>query len=251
MAKTKGRRQRDLRYDRVKFLMSLHPQQHQQLKRIASDKQQSMALVIENYLNYMLLGEIAQLDRRQEQQGIALAVTADFDAEFYQQTYSEVEFLVGEAWLKMRKKRRRALAFLALFPYEPTWRLARMCSLSRQGLQKIKQSPLGVKVVNHFSDRSLWSRRPELLRSVIDKAIESDEPAWSELAMRIFGDYGARVNQQVTVAVEDRQKKMPVDLEQQFIEQAKLLKMTPKRFKKLWQQESTRARLTSETSASL
>ena len=246
MAKTKGRRQRDLRYDRVKFLMSLHPQQHQQLKRIASDKQQSMALVIENYLNYMLLGEIAQLDRRQEQQGIALAVTADFDAEFYQQTYSEVEFLVGEAWLKMRKKRRRALAFLALFPYEPTWRLARMCSLSRQGLQKIKQSPLGVKVVNHFSDRSLWSRRPELLRSVIDKAIESDEPAWSELAMRIFGDYSLKVEKQETrlnIDINNNVHK-PADLDRELIEQAKLLNMTPARFTLLWELEEGKAELT-------
>ena len=124
-----------------------------------------------------------------------------------------------------------------------------MSRISRQWLSNVKRSSIGVKVVNHFSDRSLWSKRPQLLRSVIDKAVESDEPAWSELALRIFGDYGARINRQV--AVEDQPTKMPADLEQQFIEQAKLLKMTPKRFKKLWQQESTRARLTSETSASL
>ena len=71
-----------------------------------------------------------------------------------------------------------------------------------------------------------------------------------KLALRIFGEYSTRVAR-VTVTVEDQQAKMPMDLDRELIEQAKLLNMTPARFKKLWQQESTRARLTSETSARL
>jgi hypothetical protein len=38
--------------------------------------------------------------------------------------------------------------------------------MTRQRLQKIKQSEVGLKVINYFSDRSLWSKRPELLRSL-------------------------------------------------------------------------------------
>ena len=61
----------------------------------------------------MLLGEIAQLDnRQQEQERMAVAVGPNFEAELYQEAYSEVESLVGSAWLKMGEKRRRALAFL-------------------------------------------------------------------------------------------------------------------------------------------
>ena len=120
--------------------------------------------------------------------------------------------------------------------------------MTRQGFQKIKESEVGLKVINHFSDRSLWSKRPKLLWSVVEKAIESENPSSSELALRIFGEYSTKV-ERVTVALENHQTKMPVDLEQQLIEQAKLLKMTPARFKKLWQQKTTRARLTSEASA--
>ena len=240
------RKRRPKQSGRVSFVMRLDPLQHQQLKERAQQQNVTMALIVESYLKRALIAEkrlLEQEDVATEENGSLAQLCAD--------TQIEVKDLIGWEWLQLSEKRKLALVYLAVFPYEPPWRLARMSRISRQWLSKVKRSSIGVKVVNHFSDRSLWSRRPELLKSVIDKAIESDEPAWSELALRIFGDYGARVNRQVTVAVEGQPTKMPVDLEQQFIEQAKLLKMTPKRFKKLWQQESTRARLTSETSARL
>ena len=181
----------------------------------------------------MLLGEIAKLDRQQEPERMAVAVVPNFEAELYQEeAYSEVESLVGSAWLKMSEKKRRALAFLAMFPYESGHRLARMMGMAKQGLQKIKESEVGLKVINHFSDRSLWSKRPELLRSVVEKTIESENPSWSELALRIFGEYSTRVAR-VTVTLEDQLAKMPVDLDRELIEQAKLLNMTPKRFEQL------------------
>jgi len=189
MPKVKGRKQRKLRKDRINFLMRLCPRQHQQLKRLAEHRQETIALIIERYLEYMLLGEIARLDREQEQEQMAVAVVPNFEAELYQEAYSEVESLVGSAWLKMGEKRRRALAFLAMFPYEAGHRLARMMGMTRQGFQKIKESEVGLKVINHFSDRSLWSKRPQLLQSVVEKAIESENPSWSELALRIFRNY--------------------------------------------------------------
>ena len=160
MPKVKGRKQRQLRKDRINFLMCLCPRQHQQLKRLAEHRQETIALIIERYLEYMLLGEIARLDRQQEQEQMALAVVPNFEAKLYQEAYSEVESLVGSAWLRMGEKRRRALAFLAMFPYEAGHRLARMMGMTRQGFQKIKESEVGLKVINHFSDRSLWSKRP-------------------------------------------------------------------------------------------
>ena len=105
--------------------------------------------------------------------------------------------------------------------------------MTRQGFQKIKESQQGLKVINHFADRSLWSQRPELLRSVIAKAVESDEPAWTELALRIFGDYGAKVTKEVKVEQQESPAN-PKDLDQQLIQQAKSLNMTPKRFQLLW-----------------
>ena len=188
-----------------------------------------MLLFIERYLEYMLLGEIAQLDRQQEQERMAVAVVPNFEAELYQEAYSEVESLVGSAWLRMGEKRRRALAFLAMFPYEAGHRLARMMGMTRQGFQKIKESEVGLKVINHFSDRSLWSKRPQLLQSVVEKAIESENPSWSELALRIFGEYSTKV-ERVTVTLENQPTEMPADLDRELIEQAKLLNMTPKRF---------------------
>ena len=101
MAKERGRKQRVFKSDRVRFLMRLCPRQHQQLKRLAEHRQETIALIIERYLEYMLLGEIARLDRQQEQEQMALAVVPNFEAKLYQEAYSEVESLVGLAWLKM------------------------------------------------------------------------------------------------------------------------------------------------------
>ena len=174
------------------------------MKRLAEHRQETIALIIEHYLEYMLLGEIAELDRQQEPERMAVAVVPNFEVELYQEeAYSKVESLVGSVWLKMNEKRRRALAFLAMFPYESGHRLARMMGMAKQGLQKIKESEVGLKVINHFSDRSLWSKRPELLRPVVEKAIESENPSWSELALRIFGEYSTKVAR-VTVAIEDQ-----------------------------------------------
>ena len=232
MGKIKGRKQRKSSKDRVAFMMRLCSKQHQKLKQLAEHRSQTIALIVEQYIDHMLTGEVAQLDRQREQQSMAITIP-DFEAEVYQEAYGEVEFLMGRSWIKMSDKRRRALTFLALFPYEAGYRLARMIGMTRQGLQKIKESMQGLKVINHFADRSLWSQRPELLRSVIAKAIESDEPAWSELALRIFGDYSAKVTKEIKV-----EPKKPTashrDLDLQLIQQAKLLNMTPKRFQLLW-----------------
>ena len=122
---------------------------------------------------------------------MAVAVVPNFKTELYQEAYSEVESLVGSAWLKIGEKRRRALAFLAMFPYEAGHRLARMVCMTRQGFQNIKESDAGLKFINLFSDHSLWSKRSQLLQSVVEKAIESENPSWSELALRIFRNYSA------------------------------------------------------------
>ena len=125
------------------------------------------------------------------------------------------------------------MAFLAMFPYEAGHRLARMVGMTRQGFQKIKEFEVGLEVINHFSDRSLWSKGPQLLQSVVEKAIESENPSWSELAVRIFGQYSTKV-ERVTVTLENQPTKIPADLDRELIEQAKLLNMTPKRFEQLW-----------------
>ena len=216
MPKVKGRKQRKLRKDRINFSMRLCPKQHQQLKRLAEQRQETIALIIERYLEYMLLGEIARLDREQEQERMAVAVVPNFEAELYQEAYSEVESLVGSAWLKIGEKRRRALAFLAMFPYEAGHRLARMMGMTRQGFQKIKESEAGLKFINHFSDQSLWSKRSQLLQSVVEKAIESENPSWSELALSIFGEYSTKV-ERVTVTLENQQTKIPADLDRELL----------------------------------
>ena len=104
MPKVKGRKQRKLRKDRINFLTRLCPKPHQQLKRLAEHRQEAIALIIERYLEYMLLGEIARLDREQEQERMAVAVLPNFEAELYQEAYSEVESLVGSAWLRMVRR---------------------------------------------------------------------------------------------------------------------------------------------------
>ena len=221
--------------------MRLDPLQHQQLKERAQQQNVTMALIVESYLKRALIAEkrlLEQEDVATEENGSLAQLCAD--------TQIEVKDLIGWEWLQLSEKRKLALVYLAMFPYEPPWRLARMSRISRQWLSNVKRSSIGVKVVNHFSDRSLWSKRPQLLRSVIDKAIESDEPAWSELAMRIFGDYSLKVEKQETrlnIDINNNVHK-PADLDRELIEQAKLLNMTPARFTLLWELDKGKTELT-------
>ena len=92
----------------------------------------------------------------------------------------------------------------------------------------------------------LNKKRKELLRSVIEKAISSEDPVWSELAMRIFGEYGLRVAKQETrlhIDINNNVHK-PADLDRELIEQAKLLNMTPARFTLLWELDKGKTELT-------
>jgi hypothetical protein len=117
-----------------------------------------------------------------------------------------------------------------------------MCGISRQWMTQVKRSNIGLKVLDYFSSWSLWSRRPEILQAVIDQAIKSDNPAWSELALRIFGDYSLPVEKHETRL--NNTVKKPVDLDRQLIQQARLLNMTPARFALLWELEKGKTGLT-------
>ena len=206
---------------------------------MAERQKVTMALLIERFVSHMMRGQLA-LEARQESneaedvfdwQGLSHEIQA------------EVEVLLADDWIGLSPKKQLALVYLAAFPFESPWRLGRMSGVSRQWITKVKRSSLGIKVIDHFASRSLWSKRPEILKAVIDRAVETDNPAWAELAMRLFGDYGLNVNQlQISLEVEDKKSKRPMDLEEEFIEQALLLKMTPKRFQKLWQQARLEAR---------
>ena len=85
-----------------------------------------------------------------------------------------------------------------------------------------------------------------MLQSVVEKAIESEDPVWSELAMRIFGDYSLKVEKQETrlnIDINNNVHK-PADLDRELIEQAKLLNMTPARFTLLWELDKGKTELT-------
>ena len=248
MPKPAGRQQRKTRSDWVSFLMRLDSTLHQQLKQLAERQKVTMALLIERFVSHMMRGQLALEARQDKNEAEDVLDWQDLS----QEIQVEVAALLAEDWIGLSEKRRLALVYLAAFPFESPWRLGRMSGISRQWITTVKRSWLGIKVMDHFASRSQWSKRPEILEAVIDRAVETDNPAWSELAMRFYGDYGSRVNKlKVSWEVENKKAKLPADLDRELIEQAKLLKMTPARFKKLWQQESTRARLTSETSASL
>ena len=149
------RKRRTVGVERVNFIMRLETDMHCQLRRIADNKGKSMALVIEECLCHLLRGEVAMLDRAEATDEIP-----DLEAELYPTVRAEVEVLLKDKWHQLTARRQQALTYLALFPYEPVYRVSRMISMTRQGLQKVKESEVGLKVINHFSDRSLWSKLP-------------------------------------------------------------------------------------------
>ena len=234
----RGIKKRIKQSNRVSFVMRLDPLQHQQLKQLAEHQQVTMAFLLERCLHRALLSEMTLLEREPTKSSESSKLV-----QLCSQTQAEVKDLIGQDWLQLSVKRQRGLVYLAMFPYEPPWGLARMCGISRQWMTQVKRSTIGLKVLNYFSSWSLWSRRPEILQAVIDKATESDEPAWSELALRIFGDYGVWVEkEQIRLGQQTINSNRPADLDRQLIKQAKLINMTPARFEKLWQRAQLEVR---------
>ena len=91
-----------------------------------------------------------------------------------------------------------------------------------------------------------YSRRPEFLQSLIERAIESRNPAFAQLAARFFGDEKQVISQRSvnynvnTTAGGSGSGSGPItpqELDMEVIRLAERVNMTPKRFELLWSKE--------------
>ena len=74
----------------------------------------------------------------------------------------------------------------------------------------------------------------------MDKALEGEDPAYTEQAMRLYNDYALNIKQEnknININI-DTSKDSGVfshqDLDQQLMTMAKRINMTPARYEKLW-----------------
>tara|TARA_A100001037_G_scaffold306480_1_gene351870 strand:+ start:1346 stop:2119 length:774 start_codon:yes stop_codon:yes gene_type:complete len=225
--------------DKKKMTLRLNPTHHQTLKRLSEDKGKTMSLILEEMIEHYLLGNQMMVDRQAEIKRLD-DNGSDFDQGVYQEAYTELEALLGFEWLEMTESSRKVMTYMALFPHHNDLQLQKLSGHDRHLVSRLKQSEIGVRVLNHFGDRYLWSRRPEVLRTVVDKALEGEDPAYTEQAMRLYNDYALNIKQEnknININI-DTSKDSGVfshqDLDQQLMTMAKRINMTPARYEKLW-----------------
>lgn len=228
--------------DEIKKRMTLRlsPLHHGTLKRMSEEKGKTISLLLEEMIEHHLLGHQMLVDREREverldQEGV------DFDKRVYGEVYSELEAMLGFEWLEMDESNRRVMTYLAIFPYHNDSQLEVLCGSDRHIVSRIKQSELGVRVVNHFGDRYVWSKRPEVLREVVNRALDGNDPAYTEQAMRLYNDFALNIKQEsrnININIEGSKETGLFNhqqLDQQLMVMAKRINMTPSRYEKLWQ----------------
>ena len=216
--------------DKKSYLLNLQQRHWLDLEKVSEEEGRSIAAIIEQYIDYMLKGRQLK-DEREQGEKPAL-----------EEAYHELEGLLGYEWLQMTEFNRQCLVWIASCPTEKVGILSKMSGLNSASLGRMMKSEIGLKVSKHFTDRYMMSRRGEIYASMADRALETGDPTYAELMMRLYGDYSATIRQEnrnVNINIDagrEVESFDPRSIDQQVLAMGKRANLTPARYSKLWQQ---------------
>ena len=238
MAKTAKAGTDGLGGKRRRFSFTMREDHYDSLKMISEKDSMSMSLLIDNCLEHYLHGKSLTMDRQGEQERAIENIDEGVSEQLIDDTYTELESMLGMTWIELKEKERLILVYLSLFPYEANTRIAVMAETGAAQVKRMKSSELGVRVINHFGDRYLWSRRPELLHTIANKVIETTDPAYAQIMAWFYGDetvknINSNKNVNLSLTGEANGVLTPAEVDRQIMELAQSVNMTPSRFQAL------------------
>ena len=225
-----AKKNRKAKEGKKSYLLMLEQHHWDSLQKVSEDESRSVASVIEDYIDYMLKGRQLKDERERGDRPVLDGI------------YQELEGLLGYEWLQLTERKRESLCWIAACPTEGVTKLSKMSGLDEGPLGRMMKGEMGLKVSKHFTDRHMMSRRGEIYSKMADKALESGDPAYSELMMRLYGDYSATVRQEnrnVNINIEAGREVEgfdPRSIDQQVLAMGKRANLTPARYSKLWKQ---------------
>ena len=239
-------RANDKKSARTNFTFLIKVTHHELLKRMSQAEDLTMARIVDEMLEHYLNAKSRNLYRANEQEEMAGNEDIVVHEEIVQEVYDELEEALGFVWLDLTEKQRKVYIYIALFPDRSARDLHKLVGTSYEYFNRLRTNDVGITIIKSYGDRNTWSRRAEVYSSIMDKAINSNDPAWAQLAMKFMGDDASVVRQIVegtmnhTHSVNGWNKDMggrvlgPVEVDQEFMELGRRYNMTPQRYQLLY-----------------
>lgn len=236
-------RANDKKSARVNFSFLMRVTHQQLLKQMSETDNVTMARIMDEMMEHYLSAKSRNISREEEQESIAdndeLVVIDDIVNEIY----DELEAMLGFVWLDLTEKQRKVYVYVAMFPDRPARDLHKLANTTTQYFDRLRSSDIGITIIKSYGDRMVWARRSELYSSLFTKALQSMDPAWMQLVMKIMGDDSTVVKQIVegtmnhTYSLGNNSSSKilgPVEVDQEFMELGRRYNMTPERYQLLY-----------------
>ena len=235
-----GKKRKDREVGSVRMTIRIEESKHSRLASLSEQEGVTIAYILDLAIEKLL----------ESRGGELIDINNEFKAAATEESLSEMRLeLKRELGLKYEElgpESKKGLEYLGLFPYLSNKELMEVSGLTYDVVTRLRKTEVATEVVNRLGERHIWSRRPEFLQSLIERAIESRNPAFAQLAARFFGDekqvisqrsVNYNVNTTVGGSGSASGPVTPQELDMEVIRLAERVNMTPKRFELLWSKQ--------------
>ncbi len=227
--------------EEVKMQLGIPKDLHTLLKEMSQRVGKSMRAVILESMEYFVSGKSQAISRHDELSELMEGGDGRVSDEMIASTYKELESMLTWEWASLDDVRRKALVYIAIFPYESDRFVSKLCGSAQKYVREMRSSILGVEVMRHYGDRFIQSTRPEAYKIAMDEFRETRDKGWLELLQKPYGDNTSRQVVESTnrnISLDSGQKPQelmsPAEIDAQVIEMGLAVNMTPERYELLY-----------------
>ena len=225
----------------VKMQLGIPKDLHTLLKEMSQRVGKSMRGIILESMEYFVSGKSQAISRHDELTELMEGGDGRVSDEMIASTYKELESMLTWEWAGLDDIRRKALVYIAIFPYESDKFVSKLCGSAQKYVREMRSSILGVEVMRHYGDRFIQSTRPEAYKIAMDEFRETRDMGWLELMQKPYGDNTSRqivdsTNRNISLDSGQKPQELmsPAEIDVQVIEMGLAVNMTPERYELLY-----------------
>lgn len=228
-----GKKRKEREVGSVRMTIRIEDSKHSKLAALSQQEGVTIAYILDMAIEKLL----------ESRGGELVDVSNEFKAAATEESLSEMRTELkrsfGLAYDELGPESKKGLEYLALFPFLNNKELVEVSGLKYDVIWRLRKTDVATEVVNKLGERHMWSRRPEFLQSLIQRAIDSRNPAYAQLVARFFGDeqqiiHQRSVNYNINSESTGSGPVTPQELDIEVLRLAERVNMTPKRFELLW-----------------
>ena len=233
-----GKKRKEREGGSVRMTIRIEEIKHSRLASLSEQEGVTIAYILDVAIEKLL----------ESRGGELVDINNEFKAAATEDSLSDIRLELkrefGLGYDELGPESKKGLEYLGLFPYLTNKELKEVSGLSYEVITRLRKTEVATEVVNRLGERHMWSRRPEFLQSLIQRAIESKNPAFAQLVARFFGDEKQVISQRsVNYNISSSGSGggsgpiTPQELDMEVLRLAERVNMTPKRFELLWSKQ--------------